>query len=91
MQAPSEMANPTTPKSASQPAMRTATINVPGAHLEYEVRCSGPVVLLVGSPMGAAPFAPLADALTTDHMVITHDPRCISGSRLDNPDEDNDR
>ncbi len=69
--------------------MTTAnTINVPGAHLHYEVRGSGPVVLIVGSPMGTAPFAPLADAFAADHTVITQDPRGISGSRLDNPDED---
>jgi pimeloyl-ACP methyl ester carboxylesterase len=66
----------------------TNTINVPGARLHCEVRGSGPVVLLVGSPMGAAPFAPLADALAVDHTVITHDPRGISGSRLEDPDED---
>jgi len=36
--------------------MTTAnTIDTPGAHLHYEVRGSGPVVLIVGSPMGAAP------------------------------------
>jgi pimeloyl-ACP methyl ester carboxylesterase len=69
--------------------MTTAnSITVPGAQLHYEVRGSGPVVLIVGSPMGAAPFAPLADALAVDHTVITHDPRGISGSRLDDPDED---
>jgi len=38
--------------------------------------------------MGTAPFAPLAEALAVDHTVITHDPRGISGSRLDDPDED---
>ena len=53
--------------------MTTAhTLDVPGAQLHYEVRGSGPVVLLAGSPMGAAPFAPLADALAVDHTVVTH-------------------
>ncbi len=64
------------------------TIDVRGARLHCEVRGSGPAVLIVGSPMGAAPFAPLADALAVDHTVITHDPRGISGSRLEDPDED---
>ena len=64
------------------------TLDVRGARLHCEVRGSGPVVLLVGSPMGAAPFAPLADALAVDHTVVTHDPRGISGSRLDDPDEE---
>jgi pimeloyl-ACP methyl ester carboxylesterase len=68
--------------------MMSHTLDVRGAHLYYEVRGSGPVVLLVGSPMGAALFAPVADALAADHTVVTHDPRGISGSRLDNPDED---
>src|SRR6266536_6055832 len=63
-------------------------LDVQGAWLHYEVRGSGPVVLVVGSPMGAASFAPLAEALAVDHTVITHDPRGISGSRLDDPDED---
>jgi len=36
--------------------MTTAnTIDTLGAHLHYEVRGSGQVVLIVGSPMGAAP------------------------------------
>jgi pimeloyl-ACP methyl ester carboxylesterase len=64
------------------------TLDVRGARLHYELRGSGPVVLVVGSPMGAAPFAPLADALAVDHAVVTHDPRGISGSRLDDPDEE---
>ena len=64
------------------------SIDVPGAHLHCEVRGAGPAVLIVGSPMGAAPFGPLADALAADHTVITQDPRGISGSRLDDPDED---
>jgi pimeloyl-ACP methyl ester carboxylesterase len=64
------------------------TLDVPGARLYYEVRGSGPVLLVVGSPMGAGPFAPLADALAVDHTVVTHDPRGISGSRLHDPDEE---
>jgi pimeloyl-ACP methyl ester carboxylesterase len=64
------------------------TLEVRAAQLYYEVRGSGPTVLLIGSPMGAAPFAPLADALAADHTVVTHDPRGISASRLDNTDED---
>jgi pimeloyl-ACP methyl ester carboxylesterase len=64
------------------------TLEVPAAQLYYEVRGSGPAVVLVGSPMAAAPFAALAEALATDHTAITLDPRGISSSRLDNPDED---
>jgi pimeloyl-ACP methyl ester carboxylesterase len=38
--------------------------------------------------MGAAMFAPLADALASDHTVVTADPRGISGSTLDDPEQD---
>ncbi len=68
--------------------MTSHTLEVGGGQLYYEVRGSGPAVVLVGSPMSAAPFAALADALAVDHTAITLDPRGISGSRLDNPDED---
>ncbi|WP_199432272.1 alpha/beta fold hydrolase [Qaidamihabitans albus] len=64
------------------------TIKVPGARLHYEVRGSGPLLLVMGSPMDAAAFAPLADALAGDHTVVTHDPRGISGSALDDPTQD---
>jgi pimeloyl-ACP methyl ester carboxylesterase len=64
------------------------TLEVPGAQLYYEVRGTGPVLFVVGSPMGAADFAPLADALASDHTVVTHDPRGISGSRVDDVDQD---
>lgn len=66
----------------------TRTLDVPGARLRYEVRGSGPLLLLMGSPMDASAFAPLADALASDHTVVTHDPRGISGSVLDDPEQD---
>jgi pimeloyl-ACP methyl ester carboxylesterase len=62
------------------------TIEVPDGRLHYEVRGSGPSLLITGSPMSAAEFASLADALAGDHTVITHDPRGIGGSALDDPD-----
>src|SRR4051812_41583455 len=67
--------------------MTPHTLQVRGGQLYYEVRGSGPAVVLVGSPMASAPFAALADALAVDHTAITLDPRGISNSRLDNPDE----
>jgi pimeloyl-ACP methyl ester carboxylesterase len=66
----------------------THTLEAPGVRLHYEVRGSGPLLLLTGSPMGAAMFGPLADALAGDFTVVTHDPRGISGSRVDDPDQD---
>ncbi|MEU4603927.1 hypothetical protein AB0F43_13180 [Kribbella sp. NPDC023972] len=41
------------------------TLTVPEAELYYEVRGSGPLVVLVGAPMDADSFAPLADLLAT--------------------------
>jgi pimeloyl-ACP methyl ester carboxylesterase len=66
----------------------THTLDVPGARLHYEVRGAGPLLLVMGAPMSAAHFAPLADALASDHTVVTHDPRGISGSPLDDPEQD---
>ncbi|WP_425825906.1 alpha/beta fold hydrolase [Streptomyces fractus] len=66
----------------------THTLDVAGARLHYEVRGSGPLLLVMGSPMDAEAFGPLADALASDHTVVTHDPRGISGSVLDDPEQD---
>jgi pimeloyl-ACP methyl ester carboxylesterase len=60
----------------------------PGVRLHYEVRGDGPLLLLLGAPMPAADFAPLADALATDHTVVTTDPRGIAHSVLDDPQQD---
>jgi pimeloyl-ACP methyl ester carboxylesterase len=64
------------------------TLDVPGAHLHYEVRGAGPLLVMIGAPMAAASFAPLADALANDHTVVTQDPRGISRSVLDDPEQD---
>lgn len=62
---------------------RTATLEVPGASLHHEVRGAGPLLVLVGAPMGADAFAPLAEALASDHTVLTCDPRGTSRSPAD--------
>ncbi|WP_225729987.1 MULTISPECIES: alpha/beta fold hydrolase [unclassified Nocardia] len=64
------------------------TLTVPGASLRYEVRGAGTPIALVGAPMAAAAFAPLADLLATDHTVLTTDPRGHAGSVLYDPDQD---
>jgi pimeloyl-ACP methyl ester carboxylesterase len=64
------------------------TLDVPGAHLYYEVRGSGPLLILTAAPMGAPVFEPLADLLADRYTVVTHDPRGINRSRLDDPDQD---
>ncbi|MGI5128304.1 alpha/beta fold hydrolase [Pseudonocardia sp. CA-107938] len=68
--------------------MITKTLDVPGARLHYELRGSGPLVLLVGAPMDAVAFAPLADRLAADHTVLTTDPRGINRSTVDDRDQD---
>lgn len=66
----------------------TGTLDVPDAKLYYEVRGTGPAVLLVGAPMNADAFAPLADLLSVDHTVITTDPRGINRSTVDDREQD---
>ncbi|HEX8630181.1 MAG TPA: alpha/beta hydrolase [Catenuloplanes sp.] len=65
-----------------------ATLEVPDARLHYEVRGQGPLVVLVGAPMDAQSFAPLADLLAADHTVLTTDPRGINRSTVADPDRD---
>jgi len=65
-----------------------ATIQIDGGSLYYETRGKGPVLIITGSPMGASGFAQLAEALATDFTVITHDPRGISQSTLDDVEQD---
>jgi pimeloyl-ACP methyl ester carboxylesterase len=64
----------------------TRSVSVPGARLHYEVRGAGPLLLVIGSPMASAEFAPLADALASDHTVVTYDPRGYAASVVDDPD-----
>jgi pimeloyl-ACP methyl ester carboxylesterase len=64
------------------------SLEVPDATLHYEVRGQGPLVVLVGAPMHAAHFAPLADLLAVDHTVLTTDPRGVNRSSLNDPDQD---
>jgi pimeloyl-ACP methyl ester carboxylesterase len=71
----------------SVPAI-SRSLEVPGARLHYEVRGEGPLVVLVGAPMDARAFAPLADLLAADHTVMTTDPRGVNRSLVDDPDRD---
>ena len=61
----------------------TDRLAVPGGKIYYEVRGSGPLLLVVGQPMTSGPFAPLADLLATDHTVVTYDPRGVGESTAD--------
>ena len=61
---------------------------MPGARVYYEVRGSGPLLLVVGQPMTSGPFAPLADVLAEDHTVVTYDPHGVGESTMDDPTQD---
>ncbi|MDR8412865.1 alpha/beta hydrolase [Nonomuraea sp. 3-1Str] len=61
-------------------------LSVPGARLYYEVRGTGPVLLISQSGEGdAGRTVDLVDRLATDHTVITYDRRGLSRSTLDDP------
>src|SRR5215469_4114511 len=63
---------------ASDPV--TQTLDVPGARLYYERRGSGPLLLVIGSPMDSTGFAPVAASLADRYTVVTYDPRGIGHS-----------
>lgn len=66
----------------------THAFEVPGATLTYDVRqgdaSSEPLLLLIGSPMGAAGFGTLA-AHFPDRTVVTYDPRGVERSTKADP------
>jgi pimeloyl-ACP methyl ester carboxylesterase len=66
----------------------THTLAAPGAVLTYDVRSSdsstAPVLLMIGSPMGAAGFGTLAGYFT-DRTVVTYDPRGSERSEKTDP------
>jgi pimeloyl-ACP methyl ester carboxylesterase len=62
----------------------THTLDAPGAVLHYDVRRNGastqPVLLLIGSPMGAEGFVNQVEHFT-DRTVVTYDPRGAGRSK----------
>ncbi|GLZ48624.1 hypothetical protein Acsp06_48090 [Actinomycetospora sp. NBRC 106375] len=72
---------------AGDPGVAVHRLNVPGGTVPYELRGSGPLLVLVGAPVTRAGYAALAGALATDHTVLTSDPRGFGDSeRLDHGD-----
>ncbi len=61
------------------------TLDVPGARLSYQRQGSGPLLLLIGSPMDHTGFAPLAGALADHYTVVTYDPRGIGDRAVRTP------
>ncbi|WP_169951905.1 alpha/beta fold hydrolase [Microbispora sp. H11081] len=62
-------------------------LRVDGATLRYEVRGSGPLLLLIpGGTGGAAAYDGVADGLAAEYTVASYDPRGLSRSPLDDPE-----
>ena len=54
--------------------MKTATLNVPGASIYYEVRGAGPALLMMpGGPADAGAFRNIAGPLAAHYTVVTYD------------------
>jgi len=66
----------------------THTVDAPGARLYYEQRGTGPLLLLIGSPMDSTGFTALAGALAGRYTVVSYDPRGIGNSSTEDPDQD---
>jgi pimeloyl-ACP methyl ester carboxylesterase len=68
-------------------APTTGRLRVDGATLHYEVRGSGPPLLLIpGGTGGAASYDGVADDLAAGYTVASYDPRGMSRSPLADPD-----
>jgi len=66
----------------------THMLAVPGARLYYERRGTGPLLLMIGSPMDSTGFADLASALAGGYTVVTYDPRGTGNSSREGPGSD---
>jgi pimeloyl-ACP methyl ester carboxylesterase len=70
--------------SSTQTRAHIDTLRVPGASLHYEVRGSGPTLLLItGGPADADGYAQLATLLADRYTVVTYDTRGNSRSEPD--------
>ncbi|MFI6802334.1 alpha/beta fold hydrolase [Streptosporangium canum] len=67
-------------------ATKADTLKVPGATLYYEIRGSGPLLLMIaGGPADASTFEGVAEALADRYTVLSFDNRGTSRSTLDGP------
>jgi len=73
-------------------AATTDMLEVPGASLYYEVRGTGPVLLMIPGGNGdAGPYERVANELAGRYTVVTYDRRGYSRSSLHEPSEDGRR
>src|SRR5688500_3736316 len=69
----------------------SATLDVPGATIYYQVRGTGPLLLLIpGGPQDAGVFTSLAGHLADRYTVVALDPRGNSRSPIDGEPADLD-
>jgi pimeloyl-ACP methyl ester carboxylesterase len=74
---------------AATATFKKETLDVPGASLYYEVRGSGPVLLMMpGGPADATTFRAIENALAQRYTVVTYDPRGLSHTKLTEPMDD---
>ncbi|MFD0373307.1 alpha/beta fold hydrolase [Streptomyces sp. NPDC127114] len=71
---------------ATTAATTEHVIEVPGARLCYETSGAGPLLLLVGAPMGSRGFATITPLLAEHFTVVTYDPRGFLRSTAEDPD-----
>lgn len=66
----------------------THTLEVPGATLTYDIRrneqSTDPILMMIGSPMGAAGFGTLKSHFS-DRTIVTYDPRGVERSHKADP------
>jgi pimeloyl-ACP methyl ester carboxylesterase len=69
---------------------KSDTLRVPGANLYYEVRGSGPLLLMIagGGGGGSGDWNGFVNHLTDAYTIVTYDRRGSLRSTLDNPVED---
>ncbi|MES9543227.1 MULTISPECIES: alpha/beta hydrolase [unclassified Actinomadura] len=71
---------------ATTPPAATGMLRTDGARIHYEVRGTGPMLLISQSGEGdAGRSADLVDRLVADYTVVTYDRRGLSRSVLDDP------
>jgi pimeloyl-ACP methyl ester carboxylesterase len=61
-------------------------MNVPDARIAYQIDGDGPMLFLVGAPVGIAGFEPLATRLARHFTIVRHDPRGIGLSTIRHED-----
>src|SRR5438552_17833570 len=74
---------------ATTSTFKPETLEVPGASVYYEVRGSGPVLLLMpGGPADATTFRQMENDLASRYTVVTYDRRGLSHSKVTEPIDD---